>query len=90
MKTYGWMCVSTLVEGEVLALRPGRLTSDEGDPGTHFIGGWVGPGVGLNDAEKKNSWLHRDSNSDPSVVPSVASRTFPALIYGGLKLFFLA
>jgi hypothetical protein len=34
--------------------------------------GWVD--AGLEDVKKKNSCLYRDSNSDPSVVESVASR----------------
>jgi hypothetical protein len=38
---------SALDGGECLALRPGRFT-----PGTHWIGGWVGPITGLDDVEK--------------------------------------
>jgi hypothetical protein len=29
--------------GEWLASRPGRFTPGDRDPGTHWIGGWVGP-----------------------------------------------
>jgi hypothetical protein len=32
--------------------RPGRFTPGEGAPGTHWIGGWVGPRAGLDDMEK--------------------------------------
>jgi hypothetical protein len=31
--------------------RPGRFTPGERAPGTHWIGGWVGPRAGLDDAE---------------------------------------
>jgi hypothetical protein len=34
--------------GEWSASRPGRFT-----PGTQWIGGWVGPRTGLDDAEKR-------------------------------------
>jgi hypothetical protein len=30
--------------------------------------------AGLDDVEKRNSWLYRDSNSDSSVAQPVASR----------------
>jgi hypothetical protein len=33
---------SALDRGEWLASRPGRFTPRERDPGTHWIGGWVG------------------------------------------------
>jgi hypothetical protein len=44
---------STLAGGEWSASRPGRFTSDERAPGTHWIGSWVGPKPGLNDAEER-------------------------------------
>jgi hypothetical protein len=34
------------------ASRPGHFTSGEKAPCTHWIGGWVGPGAGLDDVEK--------------------------------------
>jgi hypothetical protein len=34
---------SALYGGEWLASRPGRFTPRERAPGTHWIGGWVGP-----------------------------------------------
>jgi hypothetical protein len=40
------------------ALTPGKR------PGTHFIGGWVGPRTGLDGCEK--SCPYRDSISEPS------------------------
>jgi hypothetical protein len=56
------------------ASRPGRFTTGEGTPGTHWIGGWVDPRAGLDDMEKRKSLSYRDSNSDPSVVQPVANR----------------
>jgi hypothetical protein len=39
---------SALDGGECSASRPGGFTPGEVVPGTHCIGGWVGPGVGLD------------------------------------------
>jgi hypothetical protein len=54
MKSYGGVdayfhvfFTSALVAGERSASRPGRFT-----PGTHWIGGWVGPRAGLDDMER--------------------------------------
>jgi hypothetical protein len=44
---------SALVRGEWSASRPGRFTPGERAPGTHWIGGWVGPRTGLDDVEKR-------------------------------------
>jgi hypothetical protein len=59
MKAYGevdvWIhifLISALVGGEWSASRPGRFTPGERAPGTHWIGGWVGPRAGLDDLEK--------------------------------------
>jgi hypothetical protein len=49
---------SALVGGEWSASRPGRFTTGERAPSTHWIGGWVGPRVGLDrldGVEKNNS-----------------------------------
>jgi hypothetical protein len=55
MQAYGGVdvCVhvfftSALVGGDWSASRPGRFT-----PGTHWIGGWMGPRAGLDDLEDK-------------------------------------
>jgi hypothetical protein len=58
MKAYGGVDVEihifltlALFAGEWSASRPGRFT-----PGTHWIGGWLGPRAGLNrlnDVEKR-------------------------------------
>jgi hypothetical protein len=42
---------------------------------SHWIGGWMGlEQVWTTCRTRENSWLHRDLNSDPSVVQPVASR----------------
>jgi hypothetical protein len=58
MKAYGGMGVQThifltsaLAAGERSASRPCRFTPFERAPGTHWIGGWVGPRAGLDDLE---------------------------------------
>jgi hypothetical protein len=60
MKAYGGVEVyihvfltSALVGGEWSASRPCRFTPGERDPGTHWIGGWVGPKAGLDDVERR-------------------------------------
>jgi hypothetical protein len=54
MKTYGGVDVyihviltSALLGGECTASDPGRFT-----PGTHWMGGWLGPRAGLDEMEK--------------------------------------
>jgi hypothetical protein len=44
---------SALVTGEWSASRPGCFTARERAPGTHWIGGWVGPRAGLDGVEKR-------------------------------------
>jgi hypothetical protein len=62
MKVYGgvdvWIHVfltSALAGGERSASRPGpgRFTTGEKAPSTHWIGGWVDPRAGLDDVEKR-------------------------------------
>jgi hypothetical protein len=60
MKTYGGVDIyihifltSAPVGGEWSASRPGRFTPGERAPGTHWIGGWVGPRAGLDNVEKR-------------------------------------
>jgi hypothetical protein len=48
--------IDPLVGGEWTASREGRFTAGERPPGTHCIGGWVGPRAGLDrldDVEKR-------------------------------------
>jgi hypothetical protein len=44
---------SSLVGGEWSASRPGRFTSGERGPGTHWKGSWVYLGAGLDDVVKR-------------------------------------
>jgi hypothetical protein len=44
---------SALDGGEWPALRSGRFTSREREPGTHWIGGWVGPRAVLDAVVKR-------------------------------------
>jgi hypothetical protein len=60
MRAYGGVDVyihifltSTLVGGEWSASRPGLFTPEERTPGTHWIGGWVDPRIGLDDMEER-------------------------------------
>jgi hypothetical protein len=41
-----------LVGGEWSASRPGPFTPRERAPSTHWIGGWVGPRISIDDVEK--------------------------------------
>jgi hypothetical protein len=45
---------SALVGEEWLHSLPCRFTHGERTPGTHWIGGWVGPRADLDDVEKMN------------------------------------
>jgi hypothetical protein len=80
MKTYGGMdvqiqvfLISALGGGEWSPSRSSRFIYKERVPGTHWIGGWVGPRTGLDTAEKI---LHPTGTRTPtpSVVQLVASR----------------
>jgi hypothetical protein len=60
MKVYGGVDVknhifltSALLGGDLSTSRPDRFTPLEITPGTHWIGGWVSPRVGLDDVEKR-------------------------------------
>jgi hypothetical protein len=60
MKTYGGSrCIAppfltTALVGDVWsASRPGRFTPGKSAPGTHWIGGWVGPATGLDNVERR-------------------------------------
>jgi len=60
MKTYWGVKVllhaplnSALDGGEWSVSRPGRFTPRERDPGTHWKGGWVGPGIILDMVVKR-------------------------------------
>jgi hypothetical protein len=62
MKTYGRVEVqlhvfsaSALGGGELSASRPGRFTPGERAPNIHWIGGWMGPGIGLDAVMKRKN-----------------------------------
>jgi hypothetical protein len=60
---------SALDGGEWSASRPGRFTSRERAPGTHWIGGWVGPRA-VRDAvvKRKIPSSLRESNETESMA----------------------
>jgi hypothetical protein len=64
---------SALDEGELSALRPGHFTPSERAPGTHWIGGWVGPTAVLDAAVKRKiPSPRRESNPRTPIVQPVA------------------
>jgi hypothetical protein len=66
---------SALDGGEWSASRPDRFTPRERSPGTHWIGGWVGPRTVLDAVVKRKiPSLRRESNSRTPVVQPVAQR----------------
>jgi hypothetical protein len=54
---------TSLDGGEWSASRPYYFTPRERIPGTHSLGGSVGPRAGLEDLEKSKVLLYQDSNS---------------------------
>jgi hypothetical protein len=82
MKTYWGVEVllhafltSALDGGEWSASRPGRFTPRERAPGTHSIGGWVGPRAVLNAMVKREIPSPcRKSNPRTPIVQPIAQR----------------
>jgi hypothetical protein len=78
MKTYWGVKVfltSALGGGEWSTSHPGRFTPRERAPGTHWIGGWVGPRAVLDTAVKRKiPNPRRESNPRTPIVQSVAQR----------------
>jgi hypothetical protein len=61
--------------GELSASHPGRFTPRERDPGTHWIGGWVGPRAVLDAVVKRKIPIpRRESNPITPIVQHVAQR----------------
>jgi hypothetical protein len=76
-----WKYVSTysltsaLDGDEWSASRPGRFTSRERTPGTHWIGGWVGPRAVLDTAVKRKiPSPRRESNPRTPIIQPLAQR----------------
>jgi hypothetical protein len=56
------------------ALRPGRFTPKERAPGSHWLGGWVGPSAVLGAVKRKIPSPRRKSNPRTPIVQPVAQR----------------
>jgi hypothetical protein len=65
---------SAVVGDEWSVSRLGRFTPGERSPSTHWIGGWVGPRVTMDNIDKKIFLTLSRLELDPSVVQHVASR----------------
>jgi hypothetical protein len=66
---------SALAGGDGSASGPGRFTSRERAPTTHWIGGWwVDPRADMDYVEKRKFLTLPGLQLDPSVVQPVASR----------------
>jgi hypothetical protein len=66
---------SALDGGEWSDSRPGRFTSKERDPGTHWIGGWVGTGDVLEPMMKRKiPSPRRESNPRTPIVQPIDQR----------------
>jgi hypothetical protein len=80
--------IPTAVQGGWSASHASRFTPGETAPGTHWLGGWVGPRAGLDDMEKWKFLLPPELKSDPLVVQPIASRytdcAIPALHRSGM------
>jgi len=63
--------------GEWSPSRPGRFTSGDRAPGTQWVGGWVGPGAGMDKAaaKRKNFRPSRESNSGRPARSLFTTRT---------------
>jgi hypothetical protein len=69
---------SALVGGQWSASHPGSFTPGEINPGTHWIGGWVGPRAGLNTLEKSKTLPLSGMEPRPSSPsPSVYRLSYP-------------
>jgi hypothetical protein len=91
MKAYGGVDIYIhifinigLTAGEWSTSHPSSFTTREKAPGTHWIGGWVGPRAGLDDMDKRKFLTLPRLELRPLVVQPVARRytdyAIPALI----------
>jgi hypothetical protein len=89
MKRYGeWRytspsLISALDGGEWSDSRPDRFTYEESAPGTHWIGGWVGPKAALDAANKKKSVPFREPQilGPPARSSSLLQVSYPGSLY---------
>jgi hypothetical protein len=79
---------SALVGGDWSASRPCRFTPGERAPGTHWIGGWVGPRVGIDEVEKILDPTGTRTPTPPSFGPVAIPTMLSRLITndGGITL----
>jgi hypothetical protein len=72
---------SALDGGEWSASRPGRFTSRERDPCTHWIGDWIGLKTVLDSVVKRKiPSTRRELNSKTPIVQSIAQRYTDSII----------
>jgi hypothetical protein len=67
--------------GEWLTSRPSRITPRERAPGTHWIGGWMGPRTDLDDVKKRQFLTLPGLDFRPSVVSRYTDCAIPALMF---------
>jgi hypothetical protein len=81
MKTYMlvdvWILTSALVGVEWSSSRPGCFTPGERVPGIHWLGGWVGPRIGLDDVEKVLDPTRTRTPTPRSSRPSLHRQLYP-------------
>jgi hypothetical protein len=53
MEVYLHSFLTLALDVEWSASRPGHFTREERDPGTHWIGGWMGPKADLDSVAKR-------------------------------------
>jgi hypothetical protein len=72
------LSLTSVLDGvEWSASIPGHFTPRERDPGTHGIGGSVGPRASLDAVVKRKiPSLYRETNTDHPIVQPVASRLY--------------
>jgi hypothetical protein len=72
---------TVLFGGEWSSSLPGRFTPGERAPGTHWMGGWLGPRAGLYDMEKRKFLTLPGLELRPLGRPAVASRYTDCAIF---------
>jgi hypothetical protein len=76
---------SALNRGEWSASRPGRFTPRERAPGTHGIGGWVGPRAVLDTVvEMFKKKFERQHKRDTNHALQNTGSSYSALLYGSV------